>query len=270
MVNRQAAFIFLSVLLAVVGNTAVAQWYQASASLGSEYRGGYSKRPLVLPERVPRIDLAPPDYGYMDHGELNNGRGLRVFIPDEGDAWVGLGVGGAYGITDEFEAGGLIFPFSLVPDFDFGDMELYCRYAFHRGRSQLAVQPVLRIPTASDFALGVGMPAQFAFAGSVRLDTGVELEMIFAADARINLDLPLAITLDAGPTVFIGGRTGLFFGNFEEMFVNLGMQGGAAVHRLVDLTASINFPSFLTTAGDDPVRSDFEIIMGANFFLERM
>ncbi len=269
MVGRQARFGIYCLLLAAVGNTAAAQGYEGSASPGS-YHVGYSTRPLTLPEGRLRIDLAPPDYGYMDHGELNNNRGLKVRIPDEGDARVGLGVGGAYGILDEFEAGGLIFPFVFAPDFDFGDMELYARYAFLRGAAQLAVQPVLRIPTASDFALGIGMPAQFRLGGSVRLDTGVELELIFANNARINLDVPLAVNVNIGRTGFIGGRTGLLFYDFEEMAINLGIQGGAAVHRMVDLTASVNFPYFLTTAGDDPVRPDVEIIMGANIFVDLM
>jgi hypothetical protein len=254
--------------MATAAGVARAQNVEASASVGPVYAGGYSTRPLTLPEGRLRIDLAPPDYGYMDHGELNNGRGLRIFIPDEGDVGVALGIGGAYGIMDELEAGGLLFPFVLAPDFDFGDMELYCRYAFLRGASQLAVQPVLRIPTAGDFALGIGMPAQFELGGSTRLDTGVELEMVFADDARINLDVPLAINVNIARTGFIGGRTGLVFYEFDEMAINLGMQGGAAVHRSVDLTASVNFPVFLWTGRGDAVNPDFEIIAGANIFLD--
>jgi hypothetical protein len=272
--GKQATLICISLVLATAGGIARAQDVEGSASVAPTYSSAYSTRPLTLPEGRLRIDVAPPDYGYMDHGELNGGlgasggRGLRIFIPEDGDAGVGLGIGGAYGIMDELEAGGLIFPFVFVPDFDFGDMELYCKYAFLRGASQLGVQATLRIPTASDFAMGFGMPAQFELGGSTRLDTGVELEMVFADDARINLDLPLAINVNIGRIGFIGGRTGLLFLDFDEMAINLGMQGGAAVHRTVDLTASVNFPLFLWTGPGDAVNPDVEIIAGANIYVD--
>lgn len=276
MAGKQAILISVAFVLAIAGSVARAQDVEGSASVAPTFSRAYSMRPLTLPQGRLRIDLAPPDYGYMDHGEINGGRGLRVFIrddndPERGDEFVGLGVGGAYGIMDELEAGGLIFPFIFHPDFDFGDMELYCRYAFLRGASKLGVQGVLRIPTGSrNFALGVGMPAQFELGGSTRLDTGVELELVFVRNDNdhVNLDLPLAINVNIGRTGFIGGRTGLFFDGFDEMAINLGMQGGASVHRTVDLTASFNFPRFLWTGPGYAVNPDVEIIAGANIYID--
>jgi hypothetical protein len=267
--GKEGTLVLVFVVLATAANVARAQQVEGRASAAPAFSRAYSARPLTLPEGRLRIDAAPPDYGYMDHGEINGGRGLRVFIPKDGDAGVRLGLGGAYGIMDELEAGGLIFPFIFAPDFDFGDMELYCRYAFLKGASQLGVQAVLRIPTGSrDFALGVGVPAQFELGGSARLDTGVELELVFGHNDHVNLDLPLAVNFDIGRTGFIGARTGLVFVDLRDMAINLGLQGGASVDPAVDLTASFNFPYFITTGGDDAFHPDFEIIAGANIYVD--
>merc|ERR1711916_216046 len=86
-------------------------------------------RPQTLPRRVFRIDAAPSDFGFMDHGELNSGRGFRVRESGgNGDAVVELGMGFGYGIGRAFEFGALVLPLRLSPDSDIGDMEAYGRY----------------------------------------------------------------------------------------------------------------------------------------------
>ena len=267
---RLTSVLFLSLLCAFcAADRVLAQEGDNIASIGSPTGGPYLARPFNLSQGRLRIDLAPPDYGYMDHGDLNNGRGLRVLVPEHGDAFVGLGVGAGYGVNDNVEAGGLIFPFVIAPDFDFGDMELYCRYAFVQSRTRLGVQTVIRIPTASDFALSVGFPAQFLLGDSTRIDTGAELELIFEDDARVNLDIPLAVNVDIGGSAFLGARTGLYVYDLDELAINLGVQGGGSVDPMVDLTASLNFPRFLWTGPGDAFNVDIvEIVAGATIFLD--
>lgn len=242
--------------------------------------GGYSSRPLTLPRHYLRIDLNPSDYGYMDHvspllvdsahddHSLNNDRGLRLTVEELNDVYLGLGTGMGYGILDELEVGGLLFPFLFHPDFDFGDMELYGRYAFLRGGAQLAIQLTVQIPTYSDFAIGFGLPAQFTIGSSTRIDTGLELELILADDESVNLDIPFALTFDVGNSGFFGVRSGIILPGMDDAAINLGVQGGINVDGAVDLSASFNWPAFIWTGPDDAVNLDtFEIVLGASIFI---
>jgi hypothetical protein len=71
------------------------------AATASPTRGqgvGYLERPLTLPHGQGRIGMGPPDYGYMAHGVLNNGRGLTLSAPSEADTSVRFGAGDAINI----------------------------------------------------------------------------------------------------------------------------------------------------------------------------
>lgn len=225
----------------------------------------YLARPLTLPQGKGRIDVGPPDYGYMDHGSLNNGRGLRLTIPPAGDTIVTLGAGAAYGITSQLEVGGLLVPLELQPDSDLGDLEAYLRYAFARN---LAIQGTLRIPTETDLGIGVGMPIYFDLGGGSRMETGFEVEMIFFDDAVVHLDFPMAFQFALGRNAFAGPRTGLWVPDLEDVAINLGGQIGVSVSSAVDLSASMNFPLFLWTGPGDAINVDWlEVILAASFYL---
>jgi hypothetical protein len=243
--------------------------------------GGYSSRTLTLPRRYLRIDLNPSDYGYMDHVSLtpftsgpnfanflNNDRGFRIGVVDADDVYLSLGTGMGYGILDELEVGGLLFPFLLHPNFDFGDMELYGRYAFLKGDAQLGVQLTIQIPTHTDFGIGFGLPAQFTIGSSARIDTGLELELIFTDDESVNLDIPFALSFDVGRSGFLGLRSGIILPDMDEAAINLGAQGGLNIDGTVDLSASFNWPYFIWTGREDKVNPDtFEIVLGASIFI---
>lgn len=237
--------------------------------------GGFSSRPLTLPRRYLRIDLNPSDYGYMDHvslantNSLNNDRGLRLGVAEADEVSLGLGAGLGYGILNELEVGGLIFPFLFHPDFDFGDMELYGRYAFLKGDAQLAVQLTMQIPTRTDFGIGIGLPARFRIASSARIDTGLELELIFTNDESVNLDIPFALDFDVGNSGFLGLRSGIILPDMDDAAINLGVQGGFNVEGAADLCASFNWPRFFWTGPGDAVNPDtFEIVFGASIFID--
>jgi hypothetical protein len=231
--------------------------------------GPYSSRPLTLPAYYLRVDLAPSDYGYMDHSDLNNDRGMRIHVNGDNDVGVGLGVGAGYGILNELEVGALLFPFIFAPNGDFGDMEFYGRYAFLKGGAQLAGQFTIQIPTQTDFGMGFGFPARFTISSLMRIDTGVELEALFAShNNRANLDIPLALNFDVTDSGFVGLRTGVVLPKFKDAVFNLGVQGGCRIHPMVELSASVNWPSLFWTGRGDNVHEDIvDIIFGASIFI---
>ena len=224
----------------------------------------YLSRPVSLGHGVLRIDAGPSDYGYMDHGELNGSRGFRA-VDRPGDAQLRLGLGAAYGVTSAFEVGGLLLPLQLSPDGDVGDLEFYGRFALS---SVLALQATLQLPTQTDLGVGVGVPVKLPFGGGHRLETGIELEFIFADDPVANLDVPVAFSFSLTDAVFAGFRTGIFFAAMEEIAINLGIQAGVTIVGDLDLTGSLNFPRFLWTGpGDEVSFRGYQLIAGINAYL---
>lgn len=262
MMNRVRCTLAASALSAcalLTANTGSAEGLQAT--------GGYAERPLVLPVGKLRIDAAPSDYGYMDFGAINNGRGFRINA-GEGPDFVSLGAGAAIGIIENLEAGALAMPLLFSPDFRFGNMELYGRYALLDGKFKLAGQLALRIPTDSRFGVGLGVPVIYAISGNLRLDTGLELE-ILTDPGDVSLDLPLAFAFDIGDTLFLGPRTGLRLPGFEELTIPAGFFIGATIGNVVDISGSFTFENFMSTANADFFSLNrFEIVGGATFFLD--
>lgn len=222
--------------------------------------------PITLDKGVLRVDIGPPDFAYMDHGRLNDGRGLRLFKPGSGDLGVGVGAGAAYGVTETFELGGLLLPLQLAPDADLGGLEVYGRFLLTGGGDMaVAAQITIQLPTNADFALGLGAPIEVALSKSVRLQTGGELEIVFDPSI-ISLDIPAALAFDVGRSVFLGPRSGLFFDDFKELTVNLGAHIGGRLGGGWTLTGSFNWPIFLDTRGSEALNVDFfELIIGMNY-----
>lgn len=225
----------------------------------------YLSRPVTLAGGALRLDAAPSDYGYMDHGFLNSSRGFRAVDAPGNEAALRLGLGAAYGVTNDFEFGGLFLPLQFSPDSDIGDLELYGRFGLS---SVLALQMTLQIPTQTDLGVGLGVPVKLPFGGGHRLETGIEIEFMFYDDPVANLDVPVAFNFALGSIVFAGFRTGLFFEAMEEIAINLGVQAGVTIARDLDLTASMNFPRFLWTGpGDEVSLRDYQLIAGLNVYL---
>lgn len=221
--------------------------------------------PLLLDPGQLRIDAAPSDFGYMDHGRINDGRGLRLFKRGDDDVGLAVGVGAAYGVVDTFELGGLVVPLQLSPDVDLGGLEVYGRFSLVRGEVDVAAQITLQLPTDDDFAMGLGAPMVFSLSRSVRLHSGAELEIVFDPDS-ISLDVPAALYFDVTPAFFLGPRSGLYFDDFDELIINLGAQVGGDISRRLTLSGSFNWPRFLDTRGTDALNLDwFEIIVGLTY-----
>lgn len=232
-------------------------------------QGGYAERPLSLDKGTLRIDMAPPDFGYMDFGEINDGRGA-LRMNGNADRGVGVysGVGAAIGIIKDLEAGALLFPIPIHPNFDFGNMEAYVRYQITHGTFQLGAQATVQIPTGGRFGVGLGMPMRIAASDLVRIDTGFEFEFM-ANPGQVHLDVPLAVAFDINDVFFIGPRTGLRFPVMRELQMPLGLFLGGTIADAVDLTGSFTFWDFINTYSDRTVDlRPWEIMFGVTVFVD--
>jgi hypothetical protein len=250
----------------------------------------FSQRSMTLPRLHLRIDLAPPDQALMDSGFFMGGYTLNSYgitlvddsdpdPPGDADTAASLGIGAGFGILDELEVGMLLFPVHIKPG-DFGDMQLYGRYRFlDTDNLELGVQLTLQFPTWSDFGLGIGMPLLLQFGEIFRLDFGVELEFVFNDedgpgdddDAFINLDLPIAITINVTENIFLGPRLAIFIFDFDEVLVPIGGFVGGTIPGSGVLAAVDIHGSFLFYIQDDDNFTgdvDWRILFGANFFLD--
>ena len=231
-------------------------------------RGGYAERPLALTKGTLRVDIAPPDYAYMDFGELNDGRAALEIDGYPGGTSVYAGVGAALGVVDDFEVGALLFPLPMHPDFDFGNMEAYARYQITHGSFQLGAQATVQIPTAGRFGVGLGLPMRWAASDVVRLDTGVELE-IMADPGRVHLDIPLAIAFDIDDGFFIGPRTGGRFIEMRDFQMPVGMFLGGEIADTVDLSGAFTFWNFVNTQTDRAIDLRvWEVLFGVTVFAD--
>jgi hypothetical protein len=234
---------------------------------GLEATGGYMKRPLTLPRGRLRIDAAPSDYGYMDFGRINNGRGFDIIV-QPGPEVVYLGAGAALGVIDNLEVGLLALPIQMSPG-DFRDLEAYGRYQFLDGKFQLAGQATMMIPTGGQFGIGLGLPAIISLSDRVRIDTGLEFE-ILTTPGRFNLDIPAAFAFSVTDNIFVGPRTGIRVDDFDGMAIPLGVFAGGTVADIVDISGSFTWNNFLYAGNAlDTFNLDYvEITVGATMFLD--
>ena len=245
--------------------------------------GPWNERSITLPKMTLRIDVGPPEKGILDSGFLGDawafGRGYGLTLSDAGDDVAsGLGVGAAFGILDELEVGMLLFPIQFTPGDDhFGDITLYGRYKFFSTDVvDIGGQLLLQLPSRTDFGMGMGLPIMLRLGDSVRIDTGVEFELIFVDvgpdddEVAFGMDIPAGIAFQIGKG-FVGPRTGLFLYKYigdAEFALPLGVFGGVTVAEMVDITAEFAFTQFLTSAGDDAFGEDsWRFNVGANIHL---
>jgi hypothetical protein len=240
-----------------------------SAAAEADQIGPFASRSLTLGSGTVRIDGGPPDFGYFHPGGpqwINENRGFRLRADTNLDQqWAWLGIGAAVGVTDEVELGGLLLPFRLTPDADFDDMEGYGRFAFLYGDFEMGFQVTLQLPTQTEWGLGLGLPMLAHATEQMRIDTGIELELLFWDEEIANLDVPLAFTWDVGGG-FIGPRTGLYIWDFDVVIVPAGLHGGGVLaDGHLDLAAWFMWPEFLHGERDDLIDINvFEVGLGIN------
>ncbi len=231
-------------------------------------KGGYAERPLSVTEGTLRIDIGPSDFAYMDFGELNDGRAALEVIGYPGGTSVYSGVGAALGVVEDLEVGALLFPIPIHPNFDFGNMEAYARYQITHGTFQLGAQGTIQIPTAQRFGVGLGLPMRIFASDAVRIDTGLEVE-IMARPGDVHLDVPLAVAFDIDDVFFIGPRTGARIIDMRDFQMPAGLFLGGEIADMVDLTGSFVFWNFVNTETDRAI--DFrvwEALFGVTVFVD--
>ncbi len=235
-------------------------------------QGPAVQRGLTLPARTLRIDVGPSDDAILDGVgmEIGDRRGLRLGRTPGGDFSAVLNIGAAFGITDNFEIGSLLLPINFAPDGGFGDLEFYGRYRFvNRGGFELGLHITMQVPTDTDFGLGFALPMRYRISNAARIDTGVEVELLFD-DTRANLDLPFTLLFQATRAFYLGPRTGVMSPRFSDLWVPLGLTGGYTVHAsrslAVDLTGAFTWPAFFATGGVGETVNPgyFEALLGVN------
>jgi hypothetical protein len=242
-------FVVLTVLalsLTLVGlapSSAAAQLRQTSPT--------YTQRGALERDVTIRIDSGPPDRTLLDSGEVGEGYGLRLLRvdvpPDVDDTYLSWGVGIAITPVRRFELGIQFAPVLYVPRTRYGDLESYGRFLIFGSRHvDIAAQLVLQFPTRNDFGMGFGVPMVFRLHPRVRLDVGVELELVIYnapdgdRDVRPNFDLPVALAFNLTPRFFVGARAGVFVYDFRDASAPFGGFVGYTVGRrhTADFTAA--------------------------------
>lgn len=238
----------------------------------------YTQRGALERATTFRVDSAPPDRTLLDSGEVGEGYGLRLLRidvpPDVDDTYLSWGVGLAITPVDRFELGVQVAPVLYVPRTRYGDLETYARFLFFRSRHvDIAGQLVLQFPTRDNFGMGFGVPMVFRLHPKVRLDIGVELELIVHddtpdgdRDVRPNFDMPLALAFNLTDRFYVGARAGLFVYDFDAVSAPIGGFVGYTVGRrhTADFTAG-----FTGYVGD--TNRIWELILGitGRFWLGR-
>jgi hypothetical protein len=159
-----------------------------------------------------------------------------------------------------------VAPLRIVPDLAYGDAELYGRT---RITNWLSAQLTFQLPTETDFGMGIGLPMLFPIGDSLRLDTGVEAELVFADDFRGNLDVPVALNMNLSERAFAGVRTGVFLSDFADLAVSAGLQAGVLLEDKADITVRLSWPRLVWTGAGDSINGDvINITLGLTLYID--
>ncbi|HJL42933.1 MAG TPA: hypothetical protein RMG48_16625 [Myxococcales bacterium LLY-WYZ-16_1] len=274
----------VGVALALLG------WAAHAHGAPTVYRDELTKsqvgRPLTLPRNVLRVDLAPPDLATLDGGLISDSvpRGVRVGRLSElsDDVLFSIGTGIAFGLVRNVELGAHFFPILIEPAGEYGDIELYGRYRLvDQPKFELGAQLKLNLPVLGVFGAAVDLPAVFRLGDAVRLESGVQLEVLATEDTRgegqptLGLHLPLALTTNLTPALWTGLQTGVYSqltGPTERAFVRLGTVLGYTFGKyrqepVADVMAIFRFPRLFDSLAEDGVRPEvFDVVVGGRFY----
>lgn len=224
----------------------------APAASGGRYPVKYAARPLTLSAMTLRAE-----------GD--------ILFPKFVDFGVGLGVGAAFGVTNELEVGVTILPLTLSPDAGFGDIPLYGRFTFLKGNFELGAQLGLTIPTSTDFGLEPGVVGAL-HAGNGRLDFGVLLDLSFSDPLGKQLNIPVVGSWNFSDNFYGQIRTGIQLPDFDALNVPLGVGAFYTIAKgdvpMLDVGATFDWPFYLNSAAADALTFDiFTIGLSARFHM---
>jgi hypothetical protein len=211
-------------------------------------------RSIVLPRGEVAVDLGfglghQPD-GLPDNGSVTGfglNLALSVGITHELEFGVrtGFRLDDAGQVTQADRYGRPFDTETYGTDFDtVANPELHLRWAVARGSTAelgLEWRAYLPIENGSSFGMMFGLPIMLR-AGSLRVDTGLYVPIIFADPTRTVVSVPIHLWIQATRTLWLGPLFGLQVWHPGGDAYPLGFGLGTALTHLVDLRTWILFP----------------------------
>ncbi len=174
-----------------------------------------------------------------------------------------LNLGGAFGLTNEFEVGATVAPLQLTEEFQYNNPSVYGRYQFFNANGlQAAGQLTAWIPVRSgtDFALNVSVPVWYNFTDQFQLQTGVSYSLTLSDPISHSVAVPLLFNFNITDEIHAALRTGVNLplkNTGDNLSVPLGLEAGYALRGannrpMLDILAQFSFPAFLVpgSSGD--------------------
>lgn len=192
--------------------------------------------------------------------------------PDSSLAFMG---GVAFGLFETLEAGALFLPLQLAPSFNYGDVPVYITYARRLGAFDIGARLTTYMPTDSQaFRLNPGVPVSW-HSENVRIDTALYLPIDFAAATVVGINIPVRISWNIKPKIFVGLETALFdpaFSQAHDTVVPLGAFAGytmVAGSKLIDIGSFFMWDSFMKLNPASGINtfqpSNYRVLLGLNY-----
>jgi len=193
----------------------------------------------------------------------------------EVDPFITAGIGAAYGITPELEAG-VFLPLLLSgPEGSdtLGSASIFATYAMDMGKFDVGGRVTANIGIADgvDNGVTIGIPFLTKVGMNGRLDAGVFVPLTFGDETGKSLNIPIRYGHSITPKIFLGAETGLYLPDIKTDFATIPFSvfGGytlLAGGNVVDLGLSFGLPGFISLAegAENPGTDIMQISVGTN------
>lgn len=223
--------------------------------------GSYTSRQLTTPYNSLTTIAGPAQTplfsqryrGYVREGGV--GYAHNTPISHDGttgrdQAWTSLGV--AFGLGAHLEAGALFLNLRYTPDFALADFPVFITYGWTFGPLDVGARFSFLTPAESGtWSLNPGVPILLRL-GHTRIDSGFILNATFDKPTTLGFNLPLRVTHNITPHIFVGAETGLFDGAFSvknDTAFSFGALVGYTIllgKRVFDVSTTMTWDNFLT------------------------
>jgi hypothetical protein len=255
--------------------------------------GVAAQRHLTLPRNVVAVvygPLGPTTFGQRYPSKIIDG-GTSYAHSD----WAGSGTGDPseqwytrlgvrFGLFDDFEAGALFLPFELAPDFRFDAVLVALTQQFRFDGFDLAVRFSFQTPGNIGWALSPGF--EIGTKGRrLAFQAGAFLPMEVGSfgepkDPRFGLNVPLRVTWNLLPSIFLTGETGVAYDELsvpDQLTIPLGFGAGytlLAGKRLLEFTTSFTWDHWLMPGQPDDMSvlqlRSFRVAFGASLAFQAL
>lgn len=250
----------------------------AGEAAAQQNSGDYPVRLVSRPQTIPARTLRLDGQIFATHLSACASTGIGTFCASATST--NLNLGGAFGITNEFEVGATVAPLQLTEEFLYNNPSLYGRYQFFNANGlQAAGQLTAWIPvrSGSNFAVNVAVPVWYNFTDQFQLQTGLSYSLTLSDPLTHSLAVPLLFNFNVTDEIHVALRTGLnlpFKDTGDTLSVPLGLEAGYALRGannrpMLDILAQFSFPSFLVpgSAGDKVVTELWTTGLTGRFYL---